>query len=135
MGDAFEIISMEEYRRRVLFLQDIIREEALAEARAKGERQGLKRGEAKGLVRGQTRGLKQGLQQGLQQGLENGLERGLNEGREEGLRTALLIQWPLRFGRAAGPRIRARLDRADFTTLKRWTQHLLTAKRPADVFR
>lgn len=85
------------------------------------------------------RGLKQGLQKGLQQGLEKGLvqglERGLNEGREEGLRTALLIQWPLRFGRAAGPRIRARLDRADFTTLKRWTQHLLTAKRPADVFR
>lgn len=147
VNEAFEIISMEEYRKRVPFLQDIIREEALEEARTRAERRGLEkglhRGLKKGLQQGLKQGLKQGLRKGLQRGLEQGREQGLERGREtgreagivEGLRTALLVQWPLRFGVAPGRQVRARLERANAATLQRWTQQLALAKRPADVFK
>ncbi|MDX2011652.1 MAG: Rpn family recombination-promoting nuclease/putative transposase [Myxococcaceae bacterium] len=134
MNDAFEIISMKEYRKRVPFLQDIIREELIAEARARGEKAGLKKGTAKGLSQGRVLGRQQGRSIGRAEGRVEGLAEGRVEGVAEGLRTALLVQWPLRFGTAPGPRVQAQLQRATLATLKRWTKRLLTARRPADVF-
>jgi hypothetical protein len=130
VNDAFQIMSMEEYRKKVPFLQDIIRKEALQAARVRGERLGHKEGLEKGL----QKGLRQGLQKGLQQGLQEGLEAGLQQGQAEGLRQALVAVWQTRFRARPTRTARARFKAANATTLARWLERALTARRSADVF-
>ncbi|MCU0701367.1 MAG: Rpn family recombination-promoting nuclease/putative transposase [Myxococcaceae bacterium] len=130
MNEVFEVISMEEYRRRVPFLQDIVREEELQKARLQGQRRGM----TQGLAEGRKRGLQKGLHEGRQKGLHEGRQKGLHEGVHEGLRMGILAQWGVRFGRRPARSVTTRLARADLETLMRWTQRLATAKRPSDVF-
>jgi hypothetical protein len=134
VNDAFQIMSMEEYRKKVPFLQDIIRKEALQLARVRGERLGRKEGLEKGLQEGREQGLQKGLREGLEKGLEEGLQKGLEAGQAEGLRQALLAIWQTRFRARPTRTERARLKAANATTLARWLERALTARRSADVF-
>ncbi|MDX2013325.1 MAG: hypothetical protein SFW67_24225 [Myxococcaceae bacterium] len=133
MDEVFEVMTMEEYRKRVPFLQDIIREEELQKAQRRGQRRGLAEGRAEGRKRGLEHGLQRGLREGLRKGLRKGLAEGVQKGLAEGLRLGIVAQWAVRFGKPPGRTITARLARADVETLRSWTQRLVTARRPADV--
>jgi predicted transposase YdaD len=63
---------------------------------------------------------------------QEGRERGREEGREEGLRRALEHMLVLRFG-PLGADARARLERAEATSIQRWLGRVLTASSPDDV--
>ncbi|MCA3014316.1 MAG: hypothetical protein INH41_18185 [Myxococcaceae bacterium] len=89
---------------------------------------------AQGLAEGRRLGRRRGRVEGLHEGRQKGLHEGRQKGLAEGLRLAIVAQWEARFGKPAGRTVASRLARADVETLTTWTQRLVTAKRPADVF-
>jgi predicted transposase YdaD len=113
---VFEVMSMEEYRKRVPYLQDIVWRQ---EARKRGLREGRKRG----------------IEEGRELGKSLGREEGRQEGRQEALREALLQMWEATLGKPPGKTAKGRIAKADEATLRQWLLNARTAKRPADILR
>ncbi|WP_019589891.1 MULTISPECIES: Rpn family recombination-promoting nuclease/putative transposase [unclassified Thioalkalivibrio] len=76
----------------------------------------------------------QGIEEGRREGRELGREEGREEGRKEGGEAVLLRLVEMRFGAEAAETHRARIEQADSETLLRWSERILTAKRPEDLF-
>ncbi|PYG01534.1 hypothetical protein D893_01900 [Thioalkalivibrio sp. ALE21] len=76
----------------------------------------------------------QGIEEGRREGRELGREEGREEGRKEGEEAVLLRLVEMRFGAEVAETYRARIEQADSETLLRWSERILTAKRPEDLF-
>jgi len=80
-------------------------------------------------------GFQQGLQQAYQQGFEQGFEQGLEQGQKQGMAAILLRQLARKFGPEAAEAHRPRIEAADAETLLVWSERILDAATPEDIFR
>jgi flagellar biosynthesis/type III secretory pathway protein FliH len=76
----------------------------------------------------------QGLEQGLQRGRQQGLQQGRREGLQEGEAAMLSRQLERRFGADVLARYRARIEAADAETLLVWSERILDADAPEEIF-
>ncbi len=73
-------------------------------------------------------------ERGLAKGMEKGRQEGLVEGRSAEARLILSRLLARRFGEMA-PEILEHIQSADIDTLEKWTDRVLDATTPEDIFR
>ena len=86
------------------------------------------------IEQGFQQGLQQGLQQAYQKGFEQGFAQGLEQGQKQGMAAMLLRQLARKFGPAAAETHRPRIEAADAETLLTWSERILDAGTPEDIF-
>jgi hypothetical protein len=67
-------------------------------------------------------------------GIEKGLQQGLQQGQKQGEAAVLLRLLARKFGPAAAETHRARIEAADAETLLAWSERILDADAPEDIF-
>jgi len=82
---------------------------------------------------GLQQGIQEGLQEGMQQGMQQGIQQGIHKGVHRGTRQVLRHQLTKKFGQLS-PELESRLEQADHEQLLRWSECILTADSPGDIF-
>ena len=72
---------------------------------------------------------------GIEKGLQQGLQQGLAQGQKQGEAAVLLRQLTRKFGPAAAEAHRPRIESTDAETLLAWSERILDAATPEDIFR
>ncbi len=85
------------------------------------------------MAEGFEKGRAKGLQEGLQEGRVKGLQEGHDRGRRKEAQKILLRLMKRKFG-PSSPIDRRRIVDASLAELERWTDRLITASSPAEVF-
>ena len=75
-----------------------------------------------------------GYQQGFEQGFAQGLAQGLEQGQKQGMAAILLRLLKCKFGPEAAETHRPRIETADAETLLTWSERILDAGTPEDIF-
>ncbi|MDZ7750170.1 MAG: DUF4351 domain-containing protein [Gammaproteobacteria bacterium] len=71
---------------------------------------------------------------GIEKGLQQGLAQGQKQGQKQGEAAVLLRQLTRKFGLAAAEAHRAPIEAADAETLLAWSERILDAETPEDIF-
>lgn len=87
-----------------------------------------------GMQDGLQKGKQEGKQEGLQEGLQEGVKQGKQEGKQQGEAAELLRLMERRFSGRLTQSHRDRIQQADAETLLRWSDRILDAADPDDVF-